>query len=105
MTITVGAFLRKTREERGYSIDQVSIATRVRLQYLQALEADEPYNLPSKVQAKGFLRLYADYLKVPETPLLQAWPDKPIEFPAENSAETDAEEDQAVDAIEAVPPF
>ncbi len=90
MTITVGAFLRKTREERGYSIGQVSIATRVRIQYLQALEGDEPSNLPSKVQARGFLRIYADYLHVTADPLLKAWPDKPVELPEETAEESEA---------------
>lgn len=71
---TVGAILRTTREERGLSLVQASGVTRVRMQYLQALENDEPDLLPSKVQARGYLRLYADYLGLPVQPLLDAWP-------------------------------
>lgn len=73
MTQTVGEFLRKTREERKISLEQVAQATRVRLPYLEALENDEPEALPSAVQARGFLRLYASFLYLPAQPLLDGW--------------------------------
>lgn len=73
MTQTVGEFLRKTREERRISLEQVAQATRVRLPYLTAIENDEPENLPSTVQARGFIRLYASFLNLPAQPLLDSW--------------------------------
>ena len=73
MTNTVGEYLRKTREERGITLEQVAQATRVRLPYLLALEEDEPTSLPSAVQARGFLRLYASFLGLPAQPLLDGW--------------------------------
>lgn len=73
MTTTVGEFLRKTRTQRGITLEQVSQATRVRLAYLQAIEQNEPSELPSVVQARGFLRLYASYLDLPAQPLLDGW--------------------------------
>lgn len=73
MTNTVGEYLRKTREERGITLEQVAQATRVRLPYLAALEEDEPTSLPSAVQARGFLRLYASFLGLPAQPLLDGW--------------------------------
>ena len=73
MTHTVGEYLRKTREERGITLEQVAQATRVRLPYLVAFEEDEPTSLPSAVQARGFLRLYASFLDLPAQPLLDGW--------------------------------
>lgn len=73
MTTTVGEFLRKTRTERGISLEQVAQATRVKLAYLQAIEENEPSELPSVVQARGFLRLYASFLDLPAQPLLDGW--------------------------------
>ncbi len=83
MANTVGEALRKTREDRDLTLEQASGVTRVKLEYLQALENDEPHRLPSVVQARGFLRLYADYLNLPAQPLLDAWPDKPPAFSSE----------------------
>ncbi|MHB8933850.1 MAG: helix-turn-helix domain-containing protein, partial [Bellilinea sp.] len=62
MTITVGEYLRKIRTERGISLEQVAQTTRVKFAYLQAIEQNEPSELPSVVQARGFLRLYASFL-------------------------------------------
>jgi len=70
---TVGEFLRKTREARSISLEQVAQVTRVRLPYLIAIENDEPSGLPSAVQARGFLRLYASCLDIPAQPLLDGW--------------------------------
>ena len=70
---TVGEYLRRTRNERGISLEQVAQATRVKLAYLQAIELDTPTDLPSVVQARGFLRLYASFLNLPVQPLLDGW--------------------------------
>lgn len=70
---TVGEYLRKTREARSISLEQVAQVTRVRLPYLIAIENDELSGLPSAVQARGFLRLYASFLDIPAQPLLDGW--------------------------------
>ncbi len=73
MSSTVGDILRKAREAKGLSLDQVFHLIHVRVLYLQALENNQHEYLPSDVQGKGFLRLYADLLSVPVQPLLEAW--------------------------------
>ena len=60
--ITVGEFLRKLREEKKISLDEVSRETNIRLSYLQAIEDDAMEKIPSMPQAKGFARLYAAHL-------------------------------------------
>ncbi len=101
MANTVGETLRSTREERGLSLDQASSVTRVGITYLQALEANDPYLLPSVVQARGYLRLYAGYLGLPVQPLLDAWPDRAPVFEIEQPPIEVALPDSALDKQEA----
>jgi len=62
MQDTIGQRLKKAREYRNLTFEKVEEATRIRAQYLQALEADDFSVLPSPIQARGFLRNYAQYL-------------------------------------------
>ena len=62
MSETIGQKLRSSREEKRLSLEQASAATRVRLHYLEALEGDDLSAIPSTAQARGFLRIYADFL-------------------------------------------
>ncbi len=57
-----GDLLRRTREEKGLSLDQVVQATRIRKEFLQALEEEDLDRLPAAVYVKGFLRNYATFL-------------------------------------------
>ena len=65
MTATIGQQLRTAREARGLSLLDVEKTIHIRVHYLQALEDDDFSRMPSKTQARGFLRLYADFLKIP----------------------------------------
>lgn len=70
MNPELGRSLQQARQERNLTLEQVSQETRIRLSYLQALEAGEFERLPSIVQARGFLRAYAGYLGIDPQPLL-----------------------------------
>lgn len=62
MNESIGAKLRQAREQRHLTIQQVSDTTKVRPHYLQALENDDLSAVSSAAQARGFLRIYADFL-------------------------------------------
>ena len=64
MPETIGQRLKKAREYRNLTLEKVEEATYIRLQFLQALEADDFSAMPSPVQARGFLRNYAQYLEL-----------------------------------------
>lgn len=68
----IGQQLRRIRESRDISLEQVSIGTRIRLNYLQALESGDLEALPSAVQARGFVRAYASYLGIDPESLLRS---------------------------------
>jgi hypothetical protein len=58
----IGESLRKTRTGRGLTLVEASEATKIRVRYLRALEAEEWDVMPAPAYARGFLRTYADYL-------------------------------------------
>ncbi len=62
MPDTIGKQLKQTRESRNLTIRQVVEGTRIRAHLIEAMEADNFDVLPSPVQARAFLRLYAEFL-------------------------------------------
>ena len=61
----LGAWLRRTREQQQLTLADVEKALRIRRRYLQALEVSDYAALPGEIQARGFLRNYARFLKLP----------------------------------------
>jgi len=98
MPETLGAYLRKARLERNLTLEQVAQATHVRLAYLEALENDRLDLLPSAVQGRGFLRLYAGYLGIPVQPLLDLWEGKPSAAEEPSQSPQPGEKVSATDA-------
>ncbi|MCC7365404.1 MAG: helix-turn-helix domain-containing protein [Dehalococcoidia bacterium] len=67
----IGTTLRDARLARGISIDQAAQDTRISARFLEALEDEAFEQLPAPVYVRGFLRSYANYLRVDPVPLLQ----------------------------------
>ena len=61
---SLGRILQQTREARALSLEEVEMQTRIRAKYLQALESGDLSALPSVAHAKGFLRNYAQFLRL-----------------------------------------
>ena len=65
---SLGQTLRTRREQLGIGLDQVERDTFIRSRQLTAIEEDRFDALPGEAYARGFVRTYADYLKLdPET--------------------------------------
>jgi cytoskeletal protein RodZ len=62
MPESIGQRLRQAREARRLTIEKAAEATRLRPQYLQALEKDDYSVMSSAAQGRGFLRLYSEFL-------------------------------------------
>ena len=58
----LGERLRAAREEKKMSLDEVAVATKIPLNYLEALENESFDSFTSDLHARGFLRNYASYL-------------------------------------------
>ena len=78
-TIGVGPALRKVRLARGVSLDEAARDTRIRPEFLEALEEEEFDRLLGEVYVRGCLRSYATYLGLS--------PDKAVDLYARNVAE------------------
>ncbi|GAA5503919.1 hypothetical protein Dxin01_03687 [Deinococcus xinjiangensis] len=63
--------LQQARLERGLSLQEVSANTHIRLDYLQALEAENLAALPERTFARSFLSQYARELGLEPAPLLE----------------------------------
>ena len=88
MSQTIGEQLKQAREKRGLTLEQAAQETHIRVHFLEALENDRREALPSTVQGRGFLRLYAGLLDLPAAPLLAAWDGRAeaVETPVQETA-------------------
>ncbi len=68
--MSIGSQFRQAREAQSLSLDQAAQATHIRLHYLVALESDKFESLPSTAQLRGFIRSYADYLRLDSNELI-----------------------------------
>ncbi len=59
-----GAYLKREREYRHITLDEISRATKIRKYYLDAIERDEYKLLPGEAYLKGFVRCYAKYIGI-----------------------------------------
>ncbi|MGV8025516.1 MAG: helix-turn-helix domain-containing protein [Anaerolineaceae bacterium] len=89
MSKTVGQILHDARTLKEISLQDAARVTHIRLQYLQELENDRPELLPSRAQARGFLRLYAAFLEIDPAELLTL-----LEKPDDTSNQNNQPEEQ-----------
>lgn len=61
---TIGSLLRNKRTEKGLTIEHISEITKIRSEYLSALENSLYSTFPSEVYLKGFLKNYAKFLGI-----------------------------------------
>jgi cytoskeletal protein RodZ len=66
----VGERLSEERIKIGYTLEEVSKATKIRVSFLQAIEKGEYKKLPAGTYAHGFVRNYAKFLKLPDYEIL-----------------------------------
>jgi cytoskeletal protein RodZ len=68
MDMTIGEKLRQARQDHQLTLEQVAEELHIKPAYLRALEENALERIPSRPQARGFLRLYANRLGVDLTP-------------------------------------
>jgi cytoskeletal protein RodZ len=64
VTESIGHFLKKAREARRMSLTEVSRVTRIPVTTLESLESDHFDDLPGEVFVRGFLKSYAQAVRV-----------------------------------------
>ena len=70
---TLGQDLRRERELRGVSLEEISNSTKISLKLLEALEQDRLDALPGEFFIKAILRSYAKFLGMEENTVLNKY--------------------------------
>jgi cytoskeleton protein RodZ len=71
----IGQKLREAREKLGLTLNEVERITRIRVRYLEMLEKGDFNAMPSIVQARGFLKNYAEFLGLNTSAMLDEFAD------------------------------
>jgi cytoskeleton protein RodZ len=66
MSLTLGEKLRQAREDRGFTLSEVSEQTRISPLYLESIENDDYRILPGGIFNKGFVKSYAKFVGLNE---------------------------------------
>lgn len=72
ITGEVGAALREARHALGLSLDQVAHATKIRKDYLAALEDGDCRQMPAKAYAVAYAKTYAEYVGLDASEVAEA---------------------------------
>lgn len=70
---SIGENLREARHNKKVSLEDASRATRIKIEILEQLEADEFDRLAAPAYTKGFLKLYAEYLGLDGQSIVDAY--------------------------------
>lgn len=68
---TIGSKLKAAREKQKMTPVEVAKAVRIKTEYVEAIDQNEFHKLIAPVYAKGFIKLYAEYVQLNPAPLLR----------------------------------
>lgn len=70
---SLGQLLKTQRENKKLTIDDVHKFIKIHQKYLSALETDDYSVFEGKVHAKGFLKMYSDFLELNTSEVMALW--------------------------------
>lgn len=70
---TIGQKLETARQAKGVSVSEAGQATKILSKFIEAMEADDFGALSAPVYAKSFIKMYAKYLGLDSTPLVDEY--------------------------------
>ncbi len=73
MSERFGEILSKARRDLGKTLVDAEASTRVRARYLEALEKGDHETLPTPAYVKGYIILYAKFLRIDPEPLIELY--------------------------------
>ena len=73
MSEDIGYRLRRAREARGLTVDEVADRIRIRKEYVLAMEQGQFDALPSPFYARSYLRTYAHFLGLDASAILREY--------------------------------
>ena len=60
--MTVGRVFQQSREEKKVSLESVARETRIKMDFLRAIEEDSFQEIPCETYVRGFIRSYAKFM-------------------------------------------
>ncbi|MFN9743276.1 MAG: helix-turn-helix domain-containing protein [Acidobacteriota bacterium] len=73
---SLGQELKKRREEKGITIQQIAAGTLIGARFLRAIEEDDYSSLPGGVFNRAFVRKFANHIGMDESTALQLYEDQ-----------------------------
>ncbi len=70
---SIGQILKAAREQQGHTIAEAADAIKAKQMIIQAIETNDFEELIAPVYARGFIKLYAEYLGLNPQPLLKIY--------------------------------
>jgi len=70
---SLGQILKEAREKKHVTASQAAAATRMKIQIVEALERDDFSRIAAPMYARGFIKLYAEYLGLDPAPLIREY--------------------------------
>lgn len=67
---TLGQQLKTARERKKIGTSEAARKTRIKIQHIEAMERDDFSRIPAPAYAKGFIKIYAEYLGLDPEPLI-----------------------------------
>ena len=71
--VEIGGTLKRARVDQGLEIEDIERDTKIRKKFIIALEEGDSASLPGEVYARGFLKNYAEYLRIDPREMLEAY--------------------------------
>ncbi len=73
---SLGHTLKSTREQKRISASDAARSTRIKVQHIEAIERDDFSQIAAPAYAKGFIKIYAEYLGLDPEPLIKEYLEK-----------------------------
>ncbi len=70
---SIGEQLKQAREAKGATISQAASATRIKFQHIESIEENDFSKMAAAAYARGFIKIYAEYLGLEPAPLLDMY--------------------------------
>lgn len=70
---TLGHVFKTARERKRITLSQAASKTRIKLQHLEMMERDDFTKMPAPAYARGFIRMYAEFLGLESTSLIEEY--------------------------------
>jgi cytoskeletal protein RodZ len=85
----LGALLRKAREQRGYTLEDIQEYTKIRKRYLEAIETGDYKVLPGSFYVRAFVKTYAETVGLDAEEVLRLYHKELPQNPASDTVKTE----------------